>query len=893
MKRAKKKVKEEVVIKKINEYYSPETNELFKKIGIPTDSNEDGTAPNIDPTHPLVMHIMSCISSLGEISKTYSKLGDEFASSDTTLCHTYNNFFEKSLRDLVAKSLRFPINQESDKPKAVSFLTMSRSILETVPAVAKPESQDNLEDGLLLHDIMQKSSPDQTVAFEGCKLVMKANPEATSIYDSNGLLPLHRASRNPLMKLDVLERLLQEYPEAPLQPDNNGWLPIHHAVAIEKPNISLIQRLIDAHSIGVMKQTNKGYTPVHLIIKLHVERSNKAAYDGKDREERELQVERTMEVVRALLEKNKKCLRITTKLPIPIHNNNNGSHNNNNNNGVRVSSNDHTGEEEKELEKQKEIEHQKEQAIINHNNTCNDYLPLHTVFDTWSIDYKLCNLLMDSWSGALDVSSSHDGDIPLHVLLRNFRVPEIFMEGLRSKNDSLLRRIKDKYNDSSKIDAKTKAKSGILTESKLESIEFVVKECHADALKLALNIVNKSKSSCCKFRSDGSLALHQALYYGLGGTDYPSRALTSLMKYQWPPPRMVASKDIDAPAAANSNPVTNNNNKSPRRAFKSKSNGYNNTTTTTTTTTNNNNESNDPTTRNNKNNNNNNNNNNDNNNNNNKDNDHDSVDGEGDKDDNDAFDKDGYPLRDYDNVPDEFKLLIDRIVAANGSSSQEANECNIKCMHIISSVRLFNVDITKEVLRKYTHAVQDMVDDVHPLITIHDVRLLRAVTITKFGIHHLPWPVTWHGGWTSLSFTPLSRAYARGHDALINLLRKSAISMLGGVLRDTLDQIVETETGILKLASPVPSIIRSPRFQPRKQLIQNNDDDEDDDDEEVEVDMMMLTLGPGSLPPILRSSHLDLKPKKPKLDDDDDDDDDDDVRNGNVKRRGMNLMKTL
>ena len=859
MKRAKRKVKEEVIVKKINEYYSPETNELFKKIGIPIDSNEDGTAPNIDPTHPLLMHIMACIGSLGEISRTYSKLGDEFSSSDTTLCHTYNNFFEKSLRNLVAKSLRFPINQESDKPAAVSFLTMSRSILETIPAVAKPESQDNLDDGLLLHDIMFESSPDQTVAFEGCKLVMKANPDATSIYDCNGLLPLHRASRNPLMKLDVLERLINEFPEGPIVPDHNGWLPLHHAVATEKPNISLIQRLADAYSIGVMKQTNKGYTPLHLIIKLHVERSYKAANDGKDREEREILVERTMEVVKILLEKNKKCLRITTKLPLLTHNNNNDD------DKIHSKSSNHTEEEEKELEKQKEIELKKEQIIFNHNKTCNDYLPLHTLLNTWAIDYKLCMLLIDSWSSSLDSSSSYDGDLPFHILLRNLRVPEVFLEGVRRKNESLLRRIKENNsNNPNPIDVKMKAKAGIVSDSKLESLEIVLKESHSDAMKLALHIVNISKSSCCKYRSDGSLALHQALYYGLGGTDYPSRALTSLMKYQWPPPIMVASREIDLPTTTTTTttPVSST---SPRRGFKSKNNNNNEindpTTTTTTTTTNNNNNDNDN-------------------------NYNDSNQGD-DEEEKEAYDQDRYPLRDYDNISDDFKLLIDRIVAANGGSSKEANECNIKCLHIIASVRLFNSDVTKEVLRKYTHAVQDMVDDVHPLITTHDVRLLRAITITKYGIHNLPWPVTWHGGWKSLSFTPLSRAYARGHVNLLNLLRKSAITMLGGVLRDTLDQIVETETGILKFAAPVPSIVRS-RYQPRKKLINNDGDDDTDNDEEVEVDMMMLTIGPGSLPPILRTSHLDLKPKKQKKEDDDDEDD-----NPNHKNDGMNLMKTM
>ena len=161
MKRAKRVKKEEVVSKRILEYWTPETNELFKKINITIDSNEEGTAPNVDPTQPLLMHIMQCIGSLGEVSRRYKTLihgditpenpegckGDEkLETSDTQLCYHYSGHLEKSLRLAVGTGLRYPIESDKDKPAAVSFLMMGRGILENVPYVADPEVEDNSYD---------------------------------------------------------------------------------------------------------------------------------------------------------------------------------------------------------------------------------------------------------------------------------------------------------------------------------------------------------------------------------------------------------------------------------------------------------------------------------------------------------------------------------------------------------------------------------------------------------------------------------------------------------------------------------------------------------------------------------------------------------------------------
>jgi len=144
--------------------------------------------------------------------------------------------------------------------------------------------------------------------------------------------------------------------------------------------------------------------------------------------------------------------------------------------------------------------------------------------------------------------------------------------------------------------------------------------------------------------------------------------------------------------------------------------------------------------------------------------------------------------------------------------------------------------ILKELLRRYGHAVQEPVIDCHPVVTANDVRLLGAIKVRKGGTENVPWCLAWHGKWRDVEFSPLSRSYARKLDQVPSLysntspsttpslslgpipnpnpnpiptsvftqvaaaMRKGAISLLGNILKDSLDKIVESETGVLKVA---------------------------------------------------------------------------------------------
>ena len=245
MKRAKRVEKVEVKSKRIEKYWTEETCELFGKLSIPMDSNEDGTKPSVDPTMPLLMHIMQCIGSFCEVSRKYEELGPEFAVATTPVGNVFSKKLENELRGSVLNSLQFNVDDPSDKAIAVQFLSASRSILECVPSVSQA-SGGNDEGRILLHDISMKSSDHDQVAFEAMKLVLKANGEGAKVMDHSGRLPLHCMARSYDIKSEAFNRLVEQYPEAIMAPDFHGWLPLHYAVSNPVINISFITRLLQS-----------------------------------------------------------------------------------------------------------------------------------------------------------------------------------------------------------------------------------------------------------------------------------------------------------------------------------------------------------------------------------------------------------------------------------------------------------------------------------------------------------------------------------------------------------------------------------------------------------------------------------------------------------------------
>ena len=698
MRRAKRKEKKVEKVLKIERYWTEETNELLLKAGATVDSNEEGTAPNMDPTIPLLQHIMAAVGSLVEVRDKYAELGPDFRTPSTEVGEYFTDSLVTSLKGIVENALQYNIHDDSQKASAVSHLTVSRSALEYVSSIAK-----DVKGSLLLHEIMEKSSNNDTVAFEATKLVTKANNEAVKTPDSRGRLPLHKAARSATVKMDIIQRLLEGHGEAPQIPDEDGWLPLHHAVSNERLNMTLIEHLISSYPAASMKQTADGSTPLHVLARAHRQRCEDCylSRSGRDMSDLAGLKEGAVEVAQLLLRANQKCARVAMQ---------------------------------------------------------GGFLPLHLSCDTFCPDTGFIKQLTDTYGKGLK-SKNDIGELPIHMLLRRLRLPQV------CSHDNI----------------------GELTSAFDQSI------------KVLLEFVLLDKECAAVPAADGSLPLHIALFFGFGGTDFPGRRLSSLLKFQQPHPKLEPTVP-DVSEATRTDLVKKSKQSTTGKAEADQSESKS------------------------------------------------AISPESAEDmaprregptedstllsqverDEKSDEEEDMSDEVLFDASEDFITLIERLMTAYPEATKHANASGLLPMHIVASSRRISLPVLKELLRKNSHVVTQPVVDSHPSVTSNDVRLLGVIRVNKGGVKDVPWCLAWHGQWHTCEFTPLSRAYDRRLLGVANAMKKGAISLLGILLKDSLDKIVEDEKGLLKVATPVPHIAKGdPRFL-KKRIEYYSDGDEED-----------------------------------------------------------------
>lgn len=96
-------------------------------------------------------------------------------------------------------------------------------------------------------------------------LLLSANPEAASIPDSDGRLPLHVAAASRPDEL-AIAMLLEHFPSAAHCRDSDGYLPLHVAVTNEA-GAGAVQRLLNAHPDGARARVADCQLPLHLAVR--------------------------------------------------------------------------------------------------------------------------------------------------------------------------------------------------------------------------------------------------------------------------------------------------------------------------------------------------------------------------------------------------------------------------------------------------------------------------------------------------------------------------------------------------------------------------------------------------------------------------------------------------
>ena len=185
------------------------------------------------------------------------------------------------------------------------------------------------------------------------------------------------AARNPIIRIDVINRLLEANKDAPFTADSHGWLPLHHAVASDRLNISLVERMLELFKAGCMKPCKEGLTPLHLLVRRHVARVEDCFMErnGRDMSDLSALKEMALECAQVLIRANSKCVRVCDLA---------------------------------------------------------DRSPLHSAADSFCPDQGFIELLSDMYGAALKLADKA-GELPLHLLLRRLRLPEVAPPELTSQ----------------------------------------------------------------------------------------------------------------------------------------------------------------------------------------------------------------------------------------------------------------------------------------------------------------------------------------------------------------------------------------------------------------------------------------------------------------------------
>ena len=103
-----------------------------------------------------------------------------------------------------------------------------------------------------------------TISDPTIEALLQAYPEAASITNNYGNLPLHFTAwkKGPL---EVERLLLKIYPEGAAQKNNHGNLPLHYAAHYNAP-LEVVEALYNAYPQGATQKNNDNNTPLDLAI---------------------------------------------------------------------------------------------------------------------------------------------------------------------------------------------------------------------------------------------------------------------------------------------------------------------------------------------------------------------------------------------------------------------------------------------------------------------------------------------------------------------------------------------------------------------------------------------------------------------------------------------------
>jgi len=213
---------------------------------------------DIDPTLDLLAHIVECLGVLRDVNKVYRAKGS-IPSRSVGARAMFGLTAE--LGNLLLDAMTFNPPEEMETA-AQCYCKVGQFVLNVFPEIA---AQDTKATGkVLMHHAALKAS--ESMSLETIQMVHKAYPAGASTADASGALPLHWATHNPNITVDMVDYIITANPKAPMTPDDEGYLPLHWAVNHDAPSLDVVKRLLLAHPGAAATPCNRGSLPLHWCV---------------------------------------------------------------------------------------------------------------------------------------------------------------------------------------------------------------------------------------------------------------------------------------------------------------------------------------------------------------------------------------------------------------------------------------------------------------------------------------------------------------------------------------------------------------------------------------------------------------------------------------------------
>jgi len=231
---------------------------LLKTLKIPFGTDRTMNGVDVDPTIPLIAHIIDCLGALRDVNKVYRGKGS-LASRSVGTRVMFG--FTAELGNVLLDAITFdPPSDLSDS--SIYYSQVSSSILNVFPEIAAQVTPSTGK--VLLHHTALKGS--RAMALESIKTVIKAFPAGAWTTDRTGALPLHWITHNPHCTQEMINFIINANPKGPWVADMDGYLPLHWAVNQDEPNIDVVASLIAANASACAKCCLKGSLPLHWCL---------------------------------------------------------------------------------------------------------------------------------------------------------------------------------------------------------------------------------------------------------------------------------------------------------------------------------------------------------------------------------------------------------------------------------------------------------------------------------------------------------------------------------------------------------------------------------------------------------------------------------------------------